>query len=141
MNAFGFPQSAALNEPVNEVMRLASGYDAGLPVDDMAPVFYTLWGIASLGAVLNLLLLWALQRHINKGGQYRILRNLLLPLVINLGLLWFLFIGFPTSMDSDYSVMFVYVPDTSLVFLVSSGIILLTMFLRLGMYFRTLKAR
>ena len=40
MNAFGFPQSAALNEPVNEVMRLVSGYDAGQPVDDLAPVFF-----------------------------------------------------------------------------------------------------
>jgi CubicO group peptidase (beta-lactamase class C family) len=141
MNAFGFPQSAALNEPVNEVMRLASGYDAGQPEDDQAPVFYILWGIAILSAALNLLFLWALQRHINKGGQFRLIRNLLLPLVINLGLLWFLFIGFPSLNDSDYSVMFVYLPDTSLIFLVCAGIILLTMFLRLGVYLRSRKAR
>jgi hypothetical protein len=142
MNAFGFPQSAALNEPVNEVMRLASGYDGGQPVDDLAPVFYFLWGIAILSAVLNLLS-WGLsyRRHKTKGGQLGLVRYLLLPLAINLGLLWFLFIGFPSSMDSDYSVMFVFLPDTSLIFLVSAGVILLTMFLRLGVYIRSLKAR
>jgi len=141
MNVFGFPQSAALNEPVNEVMRLASGYDAGQPVDDFASVFYILWGIAILSAALNLLLLWALRRHINKGGQFRLIRNLLLPLVINLGLLWFLFIWFPSANDSDYSVMFVYLPDTSLIFLVCAGVIVVTMFLRLGVYLRSRKTR
>jgi len=119
------------------VPRLASGYDAGQPEDDQAPVFYILWVIAILSAALNLLFLWALRRHINNGGKFRIIRNLLLPLVINLVLLWFLFIGFPSSMDSDYSVMFVYLPDTSLIFLICSGVIVLTMFLRLGVYLRS----
>jgi CubicO group peptidase (beta-lactamase class C family) len=140
MNAFGFPQSAALNEPVNEVMLLASGYDAGQPVDDLATVFYILWSVAIISAALNLLFLWTLHRHINNGGQFRLNRNLLLPLAINLGILWLLFIGFPSSMDSDYSVMFVYLPDTSLIFLVSAGVIVLTMFLRLVVYLRSRKA-
>ena len=140
MNVFGFPQSAALNEPVNEVMRLASGYDAGQPVDDLAAVFYFLWGIAILGAAINLLS-WGLsyRRHNNKGGQLRLVRYLLLPLAINLGLLWFLFFGFPSSMDSDYSVMFVYLPDTSLIFLVSAGVMFLAVILRLGVYLRSQK--
>ena len=140
MNVFGFPQSAALNEPVNEVMRLASGYEAGQPVDDLASVFYFLWGIALLSAVLNLLS-WGLsyRRHKNKGGQLRLVRYLLLPLAINLGLLWFLFIGFPSSMDSDYSVMFVYLPDTSLIFLVSAGVMVLAMLARVVVYFRSLR--
>jgi hypothetical protein len=141
MNVFGFPQSAALNEPVNEVMRLASGYDAGQPVDDMAPVFFILQGIAILGAVLNLYFGWAFWRRMRRGGQPRLVRNLLLPLAINLGLIWFMFLGFPTSMDTDYKVVFVYTPDTSLIFLVSAVVILLATFLRLGVYFRSLKAR
>ena len=141
MNAFGFPQSAALNEPVNEVMRLVSGYDAGQPIDVLAPVFYILWGIVVLGAVLNLIFLWAFRRRMNKGGQPRLVRNLIVPLTINLGLLWFMFIGFPSYMDSDYSVMFVYVPDTSLIFLVSAAVIVLTMFLRLGLYLRSRTVR
>jgi hypothetical protein len=142
MNAFGFPQSAALNEPVNEVMRLASGYDAGQPVDDLAPVFYILWGIAILVAVLNILF-WGLsyRRYKNNGGQLRLWRYLLLPLGVNLLLLWFMFIWFPSSNDSDYSVMFVFLPDTSLIFLISAGVILLAMLLRVGLYIRSRKAR
>ncbi len=59
MNVAGLSQSAALNEPINEVLRLSSGYDAGQPVDDLALVFFVLWGIAILIAVLNLLF-WAI---------------------------------------------------------------------------------
>ena len=137
MNAFGFPQSAALNEPVNEVMRLASGYEAGQPVDDMAPVFFILQGIAILSAVLNLVFGWAFWRRMNKGGQPRLVRNLLLPLAINLGLIWFMFFGFPTSMDTDYKVGFVYLPDTSLIFLVCAVVMLLTMLARVVVYLRS----
>jgi CubicO group peptidase (beta-lactamase class C family) len=140
MNVFGFPQSAALNEPVNEVMRLASGYGAGQPEDDQAPVFYFLWGIAILATVLNILS-WSLayRRHQTKGRKLRLVGNLLFPLAINFGFLWLLFIGFPSSMDSDYSVMFVYLPDTSLIFLVCAGIILSTLLLRGVVYIRSLK--
>ena len=141
MNTFGFPQSAALNEPVNEVMRLASGYDAGQPIDDLAPVFYILWGIAVISAVLNLTLLWVFRRRMNNGGQPRLVWNLLLPLAINFGLIWFMFFGFPSSMDSDYMVGFVYLPDTSLIFLVSAVVILLATFSRLGVYFRSRETR
>ncbi len=137
MNAFGFPQSAAINEPVNEVMRLASGYDAGQPEDDQALVFYILWGIAILSAVLNLVFLGAsYRRYKNKGGQPGLVRYLLLPLGINLLLLWFMFIWFPSSNDSTYSVMLVYLPDTSLIFLVSTAVIVLTMLARVVVYLR-----
>jgi hypothetical protein len=110
-------------------------------VDDLALVFFVLWGIVILIAVLNLLF-WAIsyRRQKNNGGQLRLGRYLLLPLGVNLLLLWFMFIWFPSSNDSTYSVMFVWLPDTSLIFLVSAGVILLTMFLRLGMYLRSRKA-
>jgi hypothetical protein len=122
-------------------MRLVSGYDAGQPADDFAIVFYVLWGIAILSAMLNLFLLGlSYRRHKNNGGQLRLVRYLLLPFALNFGLMWFLFLGFPTSMDSDYSVMFVYLPDTSLIFLVSASVILLAMLLRLGVYLRSSKA-
>jgi hypothetical protein len=127
-------------EPVNEVMRLASGYGAGQPEDDQAPVFYFLWGIAILATVLNILS-WSLayRRHQTKGRKLRLVGNLLFPLAINFGFLWLLFIGFPSSMDSDYSVMFVYLPDTSLIFLACAGIILSTLLLRGVVYVRSLR--
>ena len=77
----------------------------------------------------------------SRGSPPRLVWNLLLPLGINLGLTWFMFIGFPTSMDSDYKVMFVYLPDTSLIFLISAGVILITLFLRLGVILRSRKER
>jgi len=140
MNVSGLPQLGALNEPINEVMRLSSGYDAGQPVDDFAPVFLVLWGIVILSAVLNLVFLGiSYRRWKNKGSQLRLVRYLLLPFSVNLLLMWFMFYGFPGSSDSDYEVMFVLAPDTSLIFLVSAGVILLAMLLRLSMYLRSQK--
>lgn len=137
MNALCFPQSAALNEPVNEVMRLASGIGAGQPVDDQEPGFYMLWGIVVLGAVLNLIFFWAFRRRMNKGGQPRLLRYLIVPIGLNLLLLWFMFIGFPSSMDSSYWNMPPWYPDIWLIFLISAGVILLTIFIRVWAYFRS----
>jgi len=141
MNASGFPQLGALNEPVNEVMRLSSGYDAGQAVDDLAPVLYILWGIAILSAVLNLLFLWNFQRRMNKGGQPRLVWNLLLPFGINSLLLWFFFFGFPGSQDSAFKNMPTFLPDTSLIFLICASVILLAMLLRVWLYLRSRKER
>ncbi len=137
MNVAGLPQSAALNEPINQVLRLSSGYDAGQPMNDLAPLFLVLWGIAILSAVLNLVF-WGIsyRRHMNKGGQLGLVRYLLLPLGINLLLLWIMFIWFPSSNDSTYSVMFVFLPDTSLIFLVCAAVIVLTMLARVVVYMR-----
>ena len=142
MNVAGLPQTAALNEPINEVFRLSSGYDAGQPVDDLAPVFFVLNGIAILAAVLNLVF-WFLsyRRHKYKGGHLSLVRYLFLPLVVNFPLVYFMFFGFPKSQDSNVSVMFEWLPDTSLMFLVCSGIILFTILFRCVVYIRSLKTR
>jgi hypothetical protein len=137
MNVSGLPQNSALNEPINELLRMVSGYEAGQIMTDFTSVFYVLWGIAILGAVLNVVFLRACRRRMNKGGQRRLIRNLLLPLAINLGLLWFMFFGFPNSMSSTYRNMPAFLPETWLIFLVSTGAILLAMLLRLGVYLRS----
>lgn len=142
INASGLPKNAALNEPINEILRLSSGYDAGQIMTDFTSVFYVLWGGAILWAALNVLFVGlSYRRNIHKGRQLRLVRNLLLPLGLNLGLVWFMFIGFPGSQSSTAAVMFEFLPDTSLIFLVSTGIVLITFILRLGMYFRSLKTR
>jgi CubicO group peptidase (beta-lactamase class C family) len=140
INVAGLPQNAALNEPVNELFRISSGYEAGQIMPDFASTFYVLWGIAILSAVLNLLLGWAFRRRINKGGRFRLVRSLLVPLAINLGLLWFMFFAFPNSMDSSYQNMPAFLPETWLIFLVSAGIILLMMLFRLGVAIRSTAA-
>lgn len=48
MNVGGLPKNAALNEPINEVLLLSSGYDAGQPKNDLATTFLVIWGIAFL---------------------------------------------------------------------------------------------
>jgi len=142
MNVMGAPQLGILNEPINEVMRLSSGYDAGQPMEDLAPVFLVLWGIAILSAVLNLVF-WTIstRRHKNKGGQLGLVRYLLLPLGINLAPMWIMFIWFPGQMNSTWStaVMFVFAPDTALIFLVSAGVIVLTMLARVVVCLRSLR--
>ncbi len=143
MNVTGAPQLGALNEPVNQVYRLASGYDAGQPMEDLKPFFLVLWGIAILSAVLNLVS-WAIsyRRHKNKGRQLGLVRYLLLPLGINFVPMWIMFIWFPSQLNSFWSTaaMFEFAPDTSPIFIVSAVVILLAMFLRVGMYYQSLKA-
>ena len=137
MNVSGFPQLGALNEPVNQVYRLASGYDAGQPMEDLAPVFLVLWGIAILSAVLNLVF-WTIsyRRHKNKGGQPGLVRYLLLPLGLNLVPMWIMFIGFWGLLDAVWSsvAVRVFFPDTWLIFIVSAAVIVLTMLARVVVY-------
>jgi len=135
MNVTGLPQTAAVNEPINEVLRLSSGYDAGQFMEDLAPVFLVLWGIAILIAGLNLLF-WgtSYRRHKNNRGQLGLVRYLLLPLGVNLAPVWFFTIGFPSQFNSTLPVMLVYVPDTALIFLVSVAVIVLTMLARVVVY-------
>lgn len=78
-------------------------------------------------------------RRMKKGGQPRLVRHLLLPLGISLALVWIMFIGFPGSNDSSWPVMRVFLPDTTLIFAIGAVVILLTNFLRLGVYLRSRK--
>jgi CubicO group peptidase (beta-lactamase class C family) len=40
MNVSGLPQNTALNEPINELLRMVSGYEAGQIMTDFTSVFY-----------------------------------------------------------------------------------------------------
>jgi len=53
-----------------------------------------------------------------------------------------MFIWFPSQLNSFWSTaaMFEFAPDTSPIFIVSAVVILLAMFLRVGMYYQSLKA-
>jgi CubicO group peptidase (beta-lactamase class C family) len=138
MNVMGYPQNAAVHEPINEVFRLSSGYDAGQPIQDSAPVFLVLWGIAILSAGLNLLF-WGIsyRRRRRKGFRLGLVRYLLLPLGLNLVPMWIMFIGFWSQLDAAWSPgVRVFFPDTWLVFLVSAAVIVLTMLARVVIYLR-----
>jgi CubicO group peptidase (beta-lactamase class C family) len=137
MNVTGAPQLAALNEPINEVFRLSSGYDAGQPIEDPAPALLVIGGIAILSAGLYLVF-WAIfyRRHKNKGGQLRLVRHLLLPLGVGFVLVWILLSLVPSIFPSNLPILLVFVPDTTLILLVSAGVIVLTMLARVVVYLR-----
>jgi len=142
MNVTGAAQLAALNEPINEVFRLVSGYEAGQPIEDPASALLVVEGIVILSAGLYLVFGTIFyRRHQNKGSQLRLVRHLLIPLGVGLVLVWVILSLVPGIFPSTLSILLVFAPDLAWILLVSAGVILLTMFLRLVVYLRSLKAR
>jgi hypothetical protein len=142
MNVTGVTQLAALNEPINEVFRLVSGYEAGQPIEDPASALLVVEGIVILSAGLYLVFGTIFyRRHQNKGSQLRLVRHLLIPLGVGLVLVWVILSLVPGIFPSTLSILLVFAPDLAWILLVSAGVILLTMFLRLVVYLRSLKAR
>jgi hypothetical protein len=142
MNVSGAAQLAALNEPINEVFRLASGYEAGQPIEDPASALLVVEGITILSAGLYLVFgANFYRRHKNKGGQLRLVRHLLLPLGVGLVLMWIILSLVPSIFPSNLPILLVFAPDLAWILLVSAGVILLTIFLRLGVYLRSARAR
>jgi hypothetical protein len=140
VNVAGLPKNAALNEPVNEVMRLASGVSAGQIMTDFSVIFTVLWAIALLSAGLNLLIMWTFfRKYRKKAVQPKLVRSVILPIFLNFPLVYFMFYVFPRSQSSTAAVMFEFLPDTSLIFLVYAGIIFFTIIFRCVVYFRSLK--
>ena len=136
MNVAGLPQTAALNEPIHQVFRLSSGFETGQELDDFATLFNVIWGIAILSVLLNLVFLRTFRLRVNKGHPLSLVRNLLLPIGTNLLLAYLMFVWFPSSNDSTAAVMFVFLPDTSLIFLASTLVNVLTVLTRVVLYLR-----
>ena len=136
MNVAGLPQSAALNEPIKQVFRLSSGYNTGQEVDDMESLFYVIWGIAIFSIVLNLGYLRKFLQRTSQDSPLNLVRYLILPLGYNLLLVYLMFVWFPSSNDSNIAVMFAFVPDTSLIFVASTLVNVLTMLTRIVVYLR-----
>jgi CubicO group peptidase (beta-lactamase class C family) len=142
MNASGAAQLAALNEPINELFRMVSGYEAGQPIEDSASALLVVEGITILSAGLYLVIgANFYRRHRNKGSQLRLMRHLLLPLGIGLVLVWIILSLVPSIFPSNLPILLVFAPDLAWILLVSAGVILLTIFLRLGVYLRSASAR
>jgi CubicO group peptidase (beta-lactamase class C family) len=140
VNVAGLPKNAALNEPVNEVMRLASGVSAGQIMTDFSVIFMVLWAIALISAGLNLLFMWIfIRKYRKKGIQPKLVRTIIIPILLNFPLVYFMFYGFPRSQSSTAAVMFEFLPDTSLIFLVCVGIIFFTLIFRCVVYYRSRK--
>jgi CubicO group peptidase (beta-lactamase class C family) len=135
INVAGVPQFAALDEPIFQVFKLSSGYEAGGYMDDYTFI-YAIWGIAILSVVLNLVFLRTFHLDVNKNQPLDLVRNLIRPFGANLLLVYLMYGWFPSSLDSTVAVMFVFLPDTSLIFLASTFVSILTILIRIVLYIR-----
>jgi CubicO group peptidase (beta-lactamase class C family) len=136
INVAGVPQFAALDEPIFQVFRLSSGYDTGGFMDDYTTHFYVIWGIAILSVVLNLVFLRTFRLRVNKNQPLSLVRHLILPFGANLLLVYLMYGWFPSYLDSTVAVMFVFLPDTSLLFLASTVVNILTILIRIVSHIR-----
>jgi len=82
-NYSGFPIYHVLNDPVNEVLRMASGYDTGYAAADNSGLVMVVWGLIILLVSLNSVL-WGIfyWRRWHRSRQLRLVWHLLLPLVL-----------------------------------------------------------
>jgi len=147
MNTTGFSQLAALNEPINQVFRLSSGYDVGQPIEDPAPVLNIIGAVVVLMAGLNLTIGSVLHwRRWRKGDRLRLVRHLVLPLAIDLLLAWII-LSLPVSLITQAAPsirasaanlpgLLEFLPDTTLIIVVSGGVVILTMLARVVVYLR-----
>jgi CubicO group peptidase (beta-lactamase class C family) len=137
MNVAGLPQTAAINEPIHQVFRLVSGFETGQELDDFESLFYVIWGVSVLSVLLNLVYLRTFRLRVNSGEPLSLVGNLLLPIGANLVLFYLMFMWFPSSNNSTAAVMFVFLPDTSLMFLVSTFVNVLSILIRIVLHVRS----
>jgi len=135
MNYTGAPIFHVINEPVNEVMRIASGYDTGHTAQDSSGTLMVVWGIMILIVTLNVVL-WGIfyWRRWQRAGQLRLVWHFLLPLALDIVLMW-LILGFvPGLLDSTLPVFLAFAPDLGLVLLVCGAVVGLTILARIVVY-------
>lgn len=136
INYSGAPVFHILNEPVNEVLRMSSGYDTGDAAEDLTGVLKVMGGLIILMVTLNIVL-WAISYwrrwlHIR---PLRFVWHALLPLALDMILMWLALVFVPNLFEfSTLSVFLAFAPDLGLVLLIcgaASGLIAL---IRVGVY-------
>ena len=122
MNYTGAPILHVLNEPVNEVLRMASGFDTGHSATDSSGAIMIVWGIIILLVVLNIVL-WSIfyWRRWQRGSSIRLVWHFLLPLTIDFVLIWLIISFVPNLLDSTLPIFLVFAPDLGLILLVCAA--------------------
>jgi len=135
INYTGAPIFHVLNEPVNEVLRMASGYDSGYAAADSSGTIMVVWGIIILLVVLNITL-WGIfyWRRWHRGRQLRLVWHILLPLALDILLMWLILVFVPNLIDSTLPILLVFAPDLALILLVCGVALGLTAFTRVVVY-------
>jgi len=135
VNYTGVPVFHVVNEPVNEVLRMVSGYDSGYAAADMSGLIKVLMGITILLVILNITL-WGIfyWRRWHRGRQLRLVWHLILPLVLDILLMWLILSFVPVLLETTLAIMRVFAPDITLILLVCGAAVGLTALSRVVVY-------
>lgn len=126
-NYTGAPIVHLVGEPQNEVLRMVSGYDTGYAAQDTSGFVIVVWGLIILLATLNTVL-WGIfyWRRWQRDRQLRLVWHLILPLALDLLLLWLILMFVPNLLEGTLPVLLVFAPDLSLILLVCAAVVGLT---------------
>jgi len=135
INYSGAPIFHILNEPVNEVLRMTSGYDSGHAAEDLTGVLKVVWGLIILMVTLNIVL-WAIfyWRRWLHNRPLRLVWQALLPLALDMVLMWLALAFVPNLLDTTLSVLLAYAPDLAQILLVCGVATGLTALTRVVVY-------
>jgi CubicO group peptidase (beta-lactamase class C family) len=135
INYSGAPVFHILNEPVNEVLRMTSGFDSGHAAEDLTGVIKVVWGVIILMVSLNIVL-WAIiyWRRWHHSLPLRLVWHTLLPLALDMVLMWLSLVFVPNLLDTTLSVLLAYAPDLAQILLVCGVVTGLTALTRIVVY-------
>jgi CubicO group peptidase (beta-lactamase class C family) len=126
-NYTGAPISNVVAEPQNEVLRMVSGYDTGYAAADVTGTLMVVWGIVIILVIFNGAL-WGVfyWRRWQRDRQLRLVWHLILPLVLDIILMWLILFFVPNLFESTVPIMFVFVPDLTLILLACVVVVAIT---------------
>ena len=134
-NYTGIPIFHVVGDPQNEVLRMVSGYDTGYAAQDTSAVFMVVWGIIILLVILNISL-WGIfyWRRWQRGRQLRLVWHFLLPLALDILLMWLILFFVPMLFESTLPIMLVFGPDLTLILLACGAAVAFTALARVVVY-------
>ncbi len=124
-----------LGAPANEVLRIASGNDIGNTPPDISSFVMVFFGIVIFIILLNILF-WGVfyWRRWHRNRQLRFMWQFILPLVLDIVLVWYIMIFTPKQLPTTLSVLLSLAPDVGLVLIVCGAAVALTALIRIAVY-------
>jgi hypothetical protein len=124
-----------LGAPVNEVLRIASGNDIGDTPPDISAFVMVFFGVVIFIILLNILF-WGVfyWRCWHRKRQLRFLWQFILPLVLDIVLIWYIMIFTPKQVPITLSVLLSLSPDVGMVLIACGATVALTALIRIAVY-------
>jgi len=134
-NYTGFPIFHVVGEPQNEVLRIVSGYDTGYAAQNTSGMIMVVWGLIILLVILNIAL-WSIfyWRRWHRGRQLRLVWHFILPLAIDIVLMWLILYFVPNLLETTLPIMRLFAPDLTMVLLACALVVGVTAVARVVVY-------